>query len=235
MLNADLPWHNFALAADANNDGYVSTMDCLTIINVLNLNGPHQLANPEGPVEDFLDTSGDGYLSPRDALFAINQVNAQLAAGSADSSAMGDDSVLQGLWVPAENSGGSDGGSDGGLDYSVSSKGDVKFSLGVPPNQTNFVSAAVVVIGKKTKAVTYDLDLSKSQDGQPHDDFTDSKHDQGPVQLVKDELAEIDVSQIMPATMSPGQDTIGLHFEMKNVKIVGLKYFFEGPAGSTLR
>ena len=55
MLNADLPWHNSDMPADATNDGYVTTMDALTIVNELNNSGPHQLANPEGPVEKFLD------------------------------------------------------------------------------------------------------------------------------------------------------------------------------------
>ncbi len=61
---------------DVNNDGFVSPMDVLLVINTLNLNGP---SRPAGEGEDgsriFFDVNGDGLISAIDALMVINELN----------------------------------------------------------------------------------------------------------------------------------------------------------------
>ena len=67
--------HNSALPFDANNDGTVSSVDALLIINQLNVFGSSRV--PAAPVNlgGMLDTNNDGYISSLDALIVINQLN----------------------------------------------------------------------------------------------------------------------------------------------------------------
>lgn len=62
---------------DVTNDGVVSPIDALMIINSLNERGPRRL--PELPLgvqpEIYLDVDGDGYLGPIDSLLIINYLN----------------------------------------------------------------------------------------------------------------------------------------------------------------
>jgi len=77
-------------AVDVNDDGHITPVDALLIINQLNGVGAHQLgvqlaASAAGP---YIDTNGDGYLTPVDALLVINRLNANAAAGSSSSSSL---------------------------------------------------------------------------------------------------------------------------------------------------
>ncbi|HBE66541.1 MAG TPA: hypothetical protein DDW52_00195 [Planctomycetaceae bacterium] len=60
------------LAVDVNQDGFVSPLDALLIIN--RLNSQDQSTDTE-ELLGRIDTSGDGVLSPLDALLVINQLN----------------------------------------------------------------------------------------------------------------------------------------------------------------
>ncbi len=78
---------------DVNNDGRVTALDALVIINDLNANGPHVLTSGGGIIGDdggsrlapagqplfFVDTNGDGRVTALDALMIINKLSA--AAG----------------------------------------------------------------------------------------------------------------------------------------------------------
>lgn len=71
VLEQDLAWHNYRNALDVNDDGSVTALDALIIINRLNtLSGELQLG-----VDEFVDTSADDRLSPIDALLVINELN----------------------------------------------------------------------------------------------------------------------------------------------------------------
>jgi hypothetical protein len=68
---------------DVNNDGYVSPMDALFVMNFLNMHGPVDLkdlfsigAEGEAATHYYLDTNGDGIISPADVLPIINHLNA---------------------------------------------------------------------------------------------------------------------------------------------------------------
>ncbi|MEM7311586.1 MAG: GEVED domain-containing protein, partial [Planctomycetota bacterium] len=85
---ASNPWQNTNAGSggfeDVNNDGIVSPIDALLIINELNNpqvsdpnNGALSLDEDDLPGENgpFLDVNGDGFVSPIDALLVINRLN----------------------------------------------------------------------------------------------------------------------------------------------------------------
>ena len=71
------PSFNRNRPADVSNDGHVSAIDALMIINRLNKEGARSL--PQGAVSEsgqrFYDVNRDGYISPIDALQVINHLN----------------------------------------------------------------------------------------------------------------------------------------------------------------
>ncbi|MFO7902363.1 MAG: Ig-like domain-containing protein [Pirellulaceae bacterium] len=78
-LETAYPWHNGTAAVDVNDDGYVSSIDALLVINELNTRGsgrlPEERDRPLLP--PFLDVSRDAYLSPVDALEVIDHLNTE--------------------------------------------------------------------------------------------------------------------------------------------------------------
>jgi len=75
------PWRNPVTARDVNNDGSVSAIDALVLINSINRGDfPAQSplpSPPNRPVPPYLDTNGDGYLTSADVLLVINFLNTQ--------------------------------------------------------------------------------------------------------------------------------------------------------------
>ena len=76
--NAVFPWQNPTNKLDADNDGRVTPLDVLTLINDINRNQTRMLpaSRPVGGSDPFLDVNGDGALSPLDILEVINSLNA---------------------------------------------------------------------------------------------------------------------------------------------------------------
>ncbi len=62
-------------AFDVNADGFVSAMDVLTVINMLNSSGPGSLAGEGEDPKIFVDVNADGSLTAMDALLIINYLN----------------------------------------------------------------------------------------------------------------------------------------------------------------
>jgi len=82
-------FHNANRPLDVNNDGNVSAIDALLVINTLNgiqLNGSGE---GESTSRFFPDTSGDGRVSALDALLVINQLNSRSQGGSGEGEASG--------------------------------------------------------------------------------------------------------------------------------------------------
>ncbi len=77
--NGEGYYHNSGNQFDVNNDGYVSPIDALGVINSLNSGGSRSLPRGGGEGEDgghlFVDVNADGSLSPIDALLVINRLN----------------------------------------------------------------------------------------------------------------------------------------------------------------
>lgn len=69
LLAADFhPGHNFFDPEDVNDDGSVSPVDALIVVNEMNTPGSQPNAN-------FTDVNADGHRSPLDALMVINRIN----------------------------------------------------------------------------------------------------------------------------------------------------------------
>ena len=78
-------------AFDVNNDGFVSPIDVLILVNSLNTGGSGLLTsgNSTGSGEGgsgryFVDVNGDNYLSPLDALMVINELNTRQTGGNGE-------------------------------------------------------------------------------------------------------------------------------------------------------
>ncbi|MBM4088892.1 MAG: tandem-95 repeat protein, partial [Planctomycetes bacterium] len=72
------PWRNPRNPLDVNDDGSVTPIDALLIINSLNFDGARPLPNPPIPPlvpPPYYDTSGDNRIDPIDALLVINYLN----------------------------------------------------------------------------------------------------------------------------------------------------------------
>jgi hypothetical protein len=71
-----LPWRNAANPFDVNDNGFVTGIDALIIINRLNTTGPEVLPDTPPPAPfSFFDVSGDGRVTAIDALLVINELN----------------------------------------------------------------------------------------------------------------------------------------------------------------
>ncbi len=71
------PWFNPVQAVDVNNDGYVSPIDALLLINSLNAEGSRSLPKERSgqAAQAFYDVNRDGFISPIDPLQVINYLN----------------------------------------------------------------------------------------------------------------------------------------------------------------
>ena len=65
---------------DVNNDGFVSPVDALIIINEVNRGGTRPLTAGSAP-SDSVDVNGDLYVSPIDALLVVNWLNRGITEG----------------------------------------------------------------------------------------------------------------------------------------------------------
>jgi hypothetical protein len=68
---------------DVNNDGFVSPIDVLIVVNDLNFNGTRVLPSTL-PVPPYLDVNGDRSVSPLDVLELINFINQRGGAGAGE-------------------------------------------------------------------------------------------------------------------------------------------------------
>lgn len=76
-------WHNLFLPFDVNDDGFVSPIDALIVINQLNF-GTDRLAETNPQLDNFVDTDADRVLAPADALLVINFLNERSGEGEVD-------------------------------------------------------------------------------------------------------------------------------------------------------
>lgn len=83
------PWHNFVNPVDINDDGSVSPLDVLLIINELN---KRKVTDASGRLPDsratsnfFYDVNGDGFVAPLDAWLVINFLVARVPRAEGES------------------------------------------------------------------------------------------------------------------------------------------------------
>ena len=70
-------WQNSTNRLDANNDGRITPLDALVIINRLNTTGAAELPAPSGAFAPppFYDVNGNGFIDPNDVLLVVNHLN----------------------------------------------------------------------------------------------------------------------------------------------------------------
>ena len=68
-------WQNPTQRMDVNNDGSLSPIDALLVINDLIRNGPRRLTTTDRSPPPFIDVNGDGSVSAIDALQVLNNLN----------------------------------------------------------------------------------------------------------------------------------------------------------------
>jgi hypothetical protein len=66
-------WQNAHHPCDVTDDGYITPLDALVLINDTNAHGSRRLTPPPPP--PFLDPNGDGWITPLDVLIVVNYVN----------------------------------------------------------------------------------------------------------------------------------------------------------------
>ena len=102
------PWQNSGKPRDVNGDTFISPLDALLIINLLNFNPGISLTPlPVPPLPGFApppyyDVNGDGYVSPIDALMVINYLNGE---GEGEGEAQGYGLAAAGSQSPLVDSG----------------------------------------------------------------------------------------------------------------------------------
>jgi hypothetical protein len=75
-LHARPYWHNERSPLDVNDDGLITAMDALAVVNHLNLKDEPLPAPSSGQQPPhFVDTNGDGFVTPHDVLLVVNHLN----------------------------------------------------------------------------------------------------------------------------------------------------------------
>jgi hypothetical protein len=77
-------WTNPSNRFDVNNDGFVSPIDALLVINSLNAGGSRPLGGEGEAGKIYFDVNSDGAISPVDALQVINVLNSGSGEGEAE-------------------------------------------------------------------------------------------------------------------------------------------------------
>lgn len=102
------------------------------------------------------------------------------------------------------------------------------FNFRAPNSMTSPTRTAVVLIPESTGTLQYSLQISIGMDGSSPDAFTDTLLDQTRA-VTQAELLELDVSEIVPDTLNPGVDYVGLAFVAdQGAQIVGLLFEYDG-------
>ncbi|MBB3207180.1 DNA-binding beta-propeller fold protein YncE [Rhodopirellula rubra] len=79
-------WQNTSSVHDVNDDGYVTALDALMIINRLATSSDTELGVRQSDVNVFYDTNGDGHVTAVDALRVINSLNVSQVAPTSEPS-----------------------------------------------------------------------------------------------------------------------------------------------------
>jgi hypothetical protein len=119
------------------------------------------------------------------------------------------------------------------LDNWTGAVGDTHFTFALPDNMTAFSSAKVVVIGKRTGNLFYDLNISAAKNEDPQDYFKASITNL-PLSLVQGRLQEIDVSAIFYSSSLVAGTSVSLLLTTKplsGAQVVGLRFMYEGLMG----
>jgi Tol biopolymer transport system component len=91
MLTVRQYWQNLPDTCDVNNDGWVTPLDALLVINRLNTSGAGPLPPPQSPFlpPPYYDVNGDQHVTPLDVLRVVNRINQRAQGGEGETDAEG--------------------------------------------------------------------------------------------------------------------------------------------------
>ncbi len=75
VVDNPFPWHNYRIAADVNDDGNITPVDALIVVNYLNFNQSTDPPAPPARPAPFYDAQPTNTITPADALFIVNVLN----------------------------------------------------------------------------------------------------------------------------------------------------------------
>ena len=84
------PWQNQTLRHDVNNDGLITALDVLVVINEINRNGARPLDGSTLTPPPFYDVDGNRSIEALDVLIVINFINANPGSGEGESTPLED-------------------------------------------------------------------------------------------------------------------------------------------------
>jgi hypothetical protein len=84
FLSSASPWQNPVLQRDANNDGLITHLDALVIINEINRNGARVLTGTTLVAPPYYDVNGNHEVDALDVLVVINFINASSGSGEGE-------------------------------------------------------------------------------------------------------------------------------------------------------
>jgi hypothetical protein len=84
VFDASFPWYNPMTPLDVNDDGFISPLDALIVINLMNSDSVNLLPSANPNFKSFVDTNRDGVVVPLDLLLVINYLNGPGGEGESD-------------------------------------------------------------------------------------------------------------------------------------------------------
>lgn len=98
MLTVRQYWQNLPDTCDVNNDGWVTPLDALLVINRLNTSGAGPLPPPQSPFlpPPYYDVNGDQHVTPLDVLRVVNRINQRAQGGEGETDAEGASPIVYG-------------------------------------------------------------------------------------------------------------------------------------------
>ncbi len=138
--------------------------------------------------------------------------------------------VANELWVPPSEAKSTFG------NWGVTATGSAHFSFTVPDDMATFISAKIVIIPTRKLNLLYNVIITVASDGEHYTNGLESDLRLSDPVAAK-ELQEIDVSSIIPITLTPGRDHISIHFashyaDQPHVKVMGLSFTYAGTSGT---
>ncbi|TVP99058.1 MAG: protein containing Planctomycete extracellular domain protein [Planctomycetaceae bacterium] len=109
FLRVRSPWNNPSDPFDVNDDGEVTPLDALVVLNEIARNGSRILGT-SAPITPFIDTNDDGEVTPLDALIVLNEIarRNRIGVGEGESVGRAADAALAGWFPERETDGTSD-------------------------------------------------------------------------------------------------------------------------------
>ncbi|PQO38847.1 hypothetical protein C5Y96_02965 [Blastopirellula marina] len=122
-------------------------------------------------------------------------------------------------------------------DWRITPNGNARFLFGVPVDLQSVTGAVVVAVANSTTSTAYDLSVSAASSSESYETAETQFSGVGPITTTQNELIEIDISSMIPASVEAGVDSLSITFsptQLASLRIVGLRFFYEGSTQPTV-